>query len=146
MKGGLGFVGVLGGHLIYPKPFFLVLAKIQYSYVVLDMGRMEMNTEQDQIALKYLTAHQIIEDFNFEAVHAYMKSVDWVWAFNGGVPSIIDLQATGDELLRAVIHSELPCTLARTGGLAAYKFTWPSGSVEYRLAFEPFNKSRFLPK
>lgn len=67
-------------------------------------------------------AQSIIERFDFEKVHAYMKLTDWKWIDE--VPSVNKLRTTAERLVYDVINSKNETTTSGTGGFTASKFTW----------------------
>ena len=78
----------------------------------------------------------IMERFDFEKVHAYMKLTNWKWIDE--VPSVNKLRTTAERLLYDVIASDDSTTTSGTGGFAASKFTWGiqlAFSIEVRKSF-----------
>jgi hypothetical protein len=78
----------------------------------------------------------IIERFDFEKVHAYMKLTNWKWIDE--VPSVNKLRTTAERLLYDVVISDTPTTTSGTGGFTASKFTWGielTFSIEVRKSF-----------
>ena len=78
----------------------------------------------------------IMERFDFEKVHAYMKLTNWKWIDE--VPSVNKLRTTAERLLYDVIASDTPTTTSGTGGFTAYKFTWGiqlAFSIEVKKSF-----------
>jgi hypothetical protein len=80
--------------------------------------------------------NNIMERFDFEKVHAYMKLTNWKWIDE--VPSVNKLRTTAEKLLYDVIVSDSPTTTSGTGGFKASKFTWGielAFSIEVRKSF-----------
>ena len=80
--------------------------------------------------------NNIMERFDFEKVHAYMKLTNWKWIDE--VPSVNKLRTTAEKLLYDVIVSDSPTTTSGTGGFTASKFTWGielAFSIEVRKSF-----------
>lgn len=49
--------------------------------------------------------NDIIDNFDFEKVHAYMTLIKWVW-FCEGIPSVSELKETAKKLLIEAIEKE----------------------------------------
>lgn len=80
--------------------------------------------------------NHIMERFDFEKVHAYMKLTNWKWIDE--VPSVNKLKTTAERLLYDVVISDTPTTTSGTGGFTASKFTWGiqlAFSIEVRKSF-----------
>jgi anion-transporting ArsA/GET3 family ATPase len=80
--------------------------------------------------------NNIMERFDFEKVHAYMKLTNWKWIDE--VPSVNKLRTTAEKLLYDVIVSDSPTTTSGTGGFTASKFTWGiqlAFSIEIKKSF-----------
>jgi anion-transporting ArsA/GET3 family ATPase len=80
--------------------------------------------------------NNIMERFDFEKVHAYMKLTNWKWIDE--VPSVNKLRTTAEKLLYDVIVSDSPTTTSGTGGFTASKFTWGielAFSIEVKKSF-----------
>lgn len=78
----------------------------------------------------------IMERFDFEKVHAYMKLTNWKWIDE--VPSVNKLRTTAERLLYDVIASDDSTTTSGTGGFTASKFTWGiqlAFSIEVKKSF-----------
>jgi hypothetical protein len=83
--------------------------------------------------------NSIIERFDFEKVHAYMKLTDWKW--NGKLPTIQDLKNTATSLLymaQAEISKDKKTYSGGTGGFNVYSFEYGM-----KLAFEIEKKSNY---
>jgi hypothetical protein len=80
-----------------------------------------------------------MDNFNFEAVHNHMISVNWEWA-NGGwgrtnkVPTVDELRDRAKSLLIDVANSDLENSSSSTGGFHAHKWNW--GELELVFAIE----------
>ena len=68
------------------------------------------------------TIGQILDSFDFENVHEYMKSVNWTWF--DGVPSPEVLRQTAARLLVNAMTSSEETICTGSGGFIAYKFPW----------------------
>jgi septin family protein len=80
--------------------------------------------------------NNIMERFDFEKVHAYMKLTNWKWIDE--VPSVNKLRTTAEKLPYDVIVSDSPTTTSGTGGFTASKFTWGiqlAFSIEIKKSF-----------
>lgn len=66
---------------------------------------------------------RIMETFDFEKVHSYMKEIDWQWR-GEGVPEPRELKMTAFTLLSNVINADEPASNSSTGGFTAYKMPW----------------------
>lgn len=80
--------------------------------------------------------NHIMERFDFEKVHAYMKLTNWKWIDE--VPSVNKLRTTAERLLYDVVISDTPTTTSGTGGFTASKFTWGiqlTFSIEVKKSF-----------
>lgn len=78
----------------------------------------------------------IMERFDFEKVHAYMKLTNWKWIDE--VPSVNMLRTTAERLLYNVIVSDDMVATSGTGGFIASKFTWGielAFSIEVKKSF-----------
>ena len=88
----------------------------------------------------------IISDFDFEKVHAYMKLTKWVWATETPgeteTPSIEKLKTTAEYLLiqlyRKHTEENISSFSMGTGGFMVYLFEYG-----FRLTFELESKSNF---
>lgn len=80
---------------------------------------------------------QIMERFDFQKVHEYMLSVNWIWAFEG-VPSVQSLRKTARSLLQDVVKSPREASNSCTGGFHAHK--WPWGELELIFAIEDWQQ------
>ena len=74
----------------------------------------------------YQDAERILKEFNFEEVQQHMQRVGWTWSTREGdrVPSIEELHACAQDLLRRLIFSEEPIYRIGTGGFQAVQFPW----------------------
>ena len=75
----------------------------------------------------YIQADRIMENFDFEKVHAHMKYTKWSWYCGEGeygVPSIDQLKDTANYLLTGVISNGEEVGMQATGGFQALKFPW----------------------
>ena len=80
---------------------------------------------------------EVLDRFNFDKVHEYMKETNWTW-FAHGVPTPLELEITASRLLDNVIQSPEPASNSSTGGLTAYKLPWGLSlhfSVETRSSY-----------
>lgn len=66
---------------------------------------------------------RIMETFDFEKAHSYMKGIDWQWR-EEGVPEPRELKMTAFTLLSNVIDADGPASNSSTGGFTAYKMPW----------------------
>lgn len=82
---------------------------------------------------------KILDNFNFQAVHDHMVTVDWNWGgFNGDgyVPTIDELMKTATRLLTSVHESDLMNSSHACGGFHAHKWTFdPDKSPTLELLF-----------
>jgi hypothetical protein len=72
-------------------------------------------------------AHDVMQRFDFAAVHKHMVQSDWKWVDPNGepsVPDIVRLQVIARHLLTKVIWDSAPVANAGTGGFTAYKLPW----------------------
>ena len=66
----------------------------------------------------------ILEDFDFEQIHAFMKGADWRWynpKIDGEIPSVKDLEKEAKMLLRYVCYNGKKHAWAYSGGLEAVR-------------------------
>lgn len=56
--------------------------------------------------MKTLEQHieEVMDYFDFEKVHAYMESVNWVWSAEGGIPSKAALRKNVREQMRKLYN------------------------------------------
>lgn len=80
----------------------------------------------------------VLNGFDFDGVHAYMKLTDWKWFGDNGyyLPTVSQLKATAESLLWRVTDDGK--TLVGNGGFYAYRFDYG-----IKLTFEPFRSSTF---
>jgi hypothetical protein len=71
---------------------------------------------------KVQTVGQILDRFDFEKVHRYMKQVDWKW--RDAVPTIEDLRGTAAHLLVEAMLDPQEVVSMGTGGFRVYKLPW----------------------
>lgn len=64
---------------------------------------------------------EVLDQFDFHAVHRYMTRRNWVWADLGGVPGVPDLRKCARFLLTEVMRGG---GLSSTGGFTAVKMGW----------------------
>ena len=77
----------------------------------------ETNDEVDIGALERAKIDNIMDNFNFQKVHDYMKSVNWRWAMSKeGVPTIDELKKEARRLLVGAVKEK---TNLSTGGFRA---------------------------
>lgn len=65
---------------------------------------------------------EILDCFDFDKVHEYMKETGWSWW--SGIPTATEIKLTAARLLDNVIQSKQPASDSSTGGLTAYKMPW----------------------
>jgi hypothetical protein len=80
------------------------------------------------------TLTEIIDRFDFEKVHAYMKLTKWHWAGSPEAPSIDEMKRTVCSLFYALQDRPRDNNKCSTGGFVLSYFTWDSG-IEYNLTF-----------
>jgi len=72
-------------------------------------------------------ANEIMENFDFDQVYHYMKTVKWTW-YDGeeenGVPSVDQIKRLARSLLTSLVHNSDSCHSVSTGGFQALKFPW----------------------
>ena len=83
--------------------------------------------------------NRILERFDFEKVHAYMKLTKWEW--QGKIPTLLQLKNTASSLLYRA-HAELTPEKKNystgTGGFSVYSFEYGM-----KLTFEIEQKSNY---
>jgi len=80
----------------------------------------------------------VLDNFNFEKVHAYMLLTKWQWWKETDYlqPTIQDLKDTAQNILWSVTQDGK--SLIGQGGFYAYRFEYG-----IKLSFEPFRSSSF---
>lgn len=89
--------------------------------------------------------NDILSNFNFEKVHAYMVLTDWKW--KGERPTKEDLYDNAYNLLWKVANIDKARATDEgvcigTGGFYAYRFVF-EGKICYKLSFEPCRSSNY---
>jgi len=77
----------------------------------------------------------VLDNFNFNAVHEHMTSVKWGWGCDNLTPTVQELRAEAQRLLSGVALDPRENTSHSCGGFHAHKWTWNDGSVELELIF-----------
>jgi len=84
--------------------------------------------------------HEILNRFDFDSVHEYMKNADWTWCcFNQDgprIPTLHDLYSNAKELLFDVLNHKDDSTIFQCGGFAAIKIK----NIGLMLFFVPFEE------
>ena len=70
--------------------------------------------------MKKKAIKKIIKNFDFEKISCVMELLNWQWASCGSVPSVTQLKAEAERLLKKVSKSK-KFTEVSTGGFTAYK-------------------------
>jgi hypothetical protein len=83
---------------------------------------------------------EILDRFNFEKVHAYMKLVGWTYASDdGSTPTLEQLKDTARAVLFQACSPRRACPLGHrrlaTGGFEARIDAWESGQPKLSLKF-----------
>ena len=81
---------------------------------------------------------RVLENFDFEKVHAYMTLTNWTWRGNEKPPTIQELESTATTLMYKIDEDPKETSVQGTGGFYAYKFPWG-----IKLTFEPFRSQSF---
>lgn len=76
----------------------------------------------------------ILDRFDFDAVHRYMTFVKWVWGSKDKAPSTQELRHEAERLLRLTAKYEGKNTSVSSGGFHALKWSW--GELELIFALE----------
>jgi hypothetical protein len=67
-----------------------------------------MTTNANSINLNLIGIQRIIDRFDFEKVHDYMKSVNWRWGLGElHVPEISEMKKAAEELLMMAVESNI---------------------------------------
>lgn len=72
-------------------------------------------------------ADEIMDNFDFEAVHKHMQDVEWKWHIKDmdfQVPDINNIKSTARYLLTNAIWDKSTVSNCSTGGFHAYKLPW----------------------
>ena len=80
---------------------------------------------------------RIMEQFNFEKVHAHMVEKSHTWYLGNGinaVPDIEELRVTARSLLTKAAYDRNEVANCGTGGFMAYKMPWGM-SLVFQLAW-----------
>jgi len=88
------------------------------------------------MALSERDVHEILNRFDFDSVHEYMKETNWTWTFESKIPEWQDLYNEASSLLFDVLNNEDGTTVLQCGGFAAIKIK----NVGLMLFFTPFEE------
>jgi len=98
--------------------------------------------------LTFQDVNNVMDNFDFFAVHAYMKLTNWTWWYQGDpdkkissgnyIPTQDETRHLAREFLIRVLDAKEEVSAQGAGGFMAYKFPWG-----LKLTFEPFKSSTY---